>query len=117
MKLVGRPDRIERDGEFFIPEEWKPSAKRVYPGHRLQLGTYFLLIEEEYGARPPYGWVVIRDGKRVKVENTEKLRAEVLAIAERIRESRRAIRRGDPGAATGLEVPGVRAAGELLSGG
>ena len=91
LKLVGRPDRIERDGEFFIPEEWKPSAKRVYPGHRLQLGTYFLLIEEEYGARPPYGWVVIRDGKRVKVENTETLRAEVLAIAERIRESRRAV--------------------------
>lgn len=90
-KLVGRPDRIERDGEFFIPEEWKPSAKRVYPGHRLQLGAYFLLVEEEYGARPPYGWVVIRDGERVKVEHTEKLRAEVLAIAERIRESRRAI--------------------------
>ena len=63
LKLTGRPDRIEREGEFFIPEEWKPSAKRLYPGHRLQLGAYFLLVEEEYGVRPPYGWVVIRDGR------------------------------------------------------
>ena len=36
LLLVGRPDRIERQGDDLIPEEWKPS-KRVYPGHRLQL--------------------------------------------------------------------------------
>jgi CRISPR-associated exonuclease Cas4 len=89
LKLVGRPDRIERDGEYLIPEEWKPTAQRFYPGHRLQLGTYLILIEEVYGVRPPYGWVVIRDGERVRVENTEYLRSEVLTIAERIREHRR----------------------------
>lgn len=89
LGLVGRPDRIEREGEWPIPEEWKPSAKRVYPAHRLQLATYFLLIEEVYGVRPPFGWVVIRNGERVRVENTEKLRAEVLSIAEKIREHRR----------------------------
>src|SRR3954466_11670203 len=43
LQLVGRPDRIERQGDNLILEEWKPSAKRVFPGHRLQLGTYFLL--------------------------------------------------------------------------
>jgi CRISPR-associated exonuclease Cas4 len=91
LGLVGRPDRIVREGEMHIPEEWKPTAKRVYPPHRLQLAAYFLLIEEEYGVRPPYGWVVIRDGERVKVQNTEGLRAEALAIAEEIREHRRAI--------------------------
>ena len=68
--LVGRPDRIEQEGEFLIPEEWKPTAKRVYPGHRLQLGAYFILVEEVFRVRPPYGWVVIKDGERVKVENT-----------------------------------------------
>lgn len=87
LKLVGRPDRIVREGEHFIPEEWK-SAKRVNHGHRLQLGTYFLLIEEEYGKRPPFGVVVLGDGSRVQVENTEALRSEVLAIAEKIREHR-----------------------------
>lgn len=90
LKLVGRPDRIERRDGSLIPEEWK-SAKRVSHGHRLQLATYFLLIEEEYGERPPFGVVVLGDGSRVEVENTESLRIEVLAIAERIRERRRVL--------------------------
>ena len=46
LKLVGRPDRIVKQGDAYIPEEWK-SSKRVSHGHKLQLGTYFLLIEEE----------------------------------------------------------------------
>jgi len=96
LGLVGRPDRIERVGEWVIPEEWKPSAKRVYPPHRVQLGVYFLLIEEEFGVRPPYGWIVIRDGERVRVENSEKLRAEVLAVAEKIREYRQDLDREIP---------------------
>jgi CRISPR-associated exonuclease Cas4 len=89
LKLVGRPDRIVKDGEFFIPEEWK-SAKRVSHGHRLQVITYCILIEEKYGKRPPYG-VVVNDRTRVVVENTEALRSEVLAIAEQIRKRRRAL--------------------------
>ena len=87
LKLVGRPDRIVRQGKYLIPEEWK-SAKRVSHGHRLQVIAYCLLIEEEYGIRPPFG-VVVNEGTRVMVENTKALRTEVLAIAERIRERRR----------------------------
>jgi CRISPR-associated exonuclease Cas4 len=90
LRLVGRPDRIVRQGGSLIPEEWK-SAKRVSDGHRLQLGAYFLLIEEKYGERPPFGVVVLGDGSRVEVENTEALRSEVLAIAEKIRERRRVL--------------------------
>ncbi len=95
LKLVGRPDRIVRQGERFIPEEWK-SSKRVNQGHKLQLGTYFLLIEEEYGVRPPFGVVVLGDGSRVEVKNTEGLRSEVLAMAEKIRTHRRTIREEIP---------------------
>jgi len=95
LKLTGRPDRIVRAGEWLIPEEWK-SAKRVSDGHRLQLGTYFLLIEETYGVRPPYGVVVLHDGTRAEVKNTEALRAKVLAVAERIREHRRQSEREIP---------------------
>ena len=87
LKLVGRPDRIVRQGELFIPEEWK-SSKRVNQGHKLQLGTYFILIEEEYGVRPPFGVVVLGDGSRIEVKNTEGLRCEVLGVAEKIREHR-----------------------------
>src|SRR4051812_5999711 len=90
LQLVGRPDRIVRQDGTLIPEEWK-SSKRVNQGHRLQLGAYFLLIEEEYGERSPFGVVVLGDGSRVEVENTEALRSDVLSIAEKIRERRRVI--------------------------
>lgn len=86
-KLVGRPDRLVKQGNVYIPEEWK-SARRVSHGHRLQLGTYFILIEEEYGMRPPFGVVLLGDGTRVKVPNTDALRQEVLSIAQRIRHHR-----------------------------
>ena len=91
LKIIGRPDRIVRHGQFLIPEEWKPSARRIYPGHRLQVGAYCLLIEEEFGVRPPHGVVVLAEGKRVEVENSEELKAEVLSVAEKIREHRRNI--------------------------
>lgn len=85
--LVGRPDRIVRRGEDLIPEEWK-SSKKVEPWHAAQLGTYFILIEEHYGVRPPFGVIVTGDGRRKRIANTEKLRAWVLNIAEQVRESR-----------------------------
>ncbi|AWM39155.1 PD-(D/E)XK nuclease superfamily protein [Gemmata obscuriglobus] len=87
-RLVGRPDRVVKQGDALIPEEWK-SARRVSHGHRLQLGTYFILIEAEYGLRPPHGVIVLGDGSRVTVANTEALRAEVLATAAKIRAQRR----------------------------
>ena len=85
--LAGRPDRIVKHGKFFIPEEWK-SSKKVEPWHVVQLGVYFILIEEHYGVRPPHGFVVLRDGRRERVKNTQKLRERVLAVAAAIRERR-----------------------------
>lgn len=95
LRLIGRPDRIAREGENLIPEEWK-SSKRLSEEHTLQLGTCFLLIEERYGARPLHGFVVLGDGSRRRVENTEELCSEVLRIAERIREHRRNLAREIP---------------------
>lgn len=48
-------------------------------------------LEEEYGVRPPIGVVVLGDGSRVEVKNTEELRSKVLSIAERIRAARKAL--------------------------
>ena len=73
-----------------IPEEWK-SSKRVSEGHRLQLGAYFILLEEEYGVRPPHGVLVLGDGTRVVVKNTESLRSKVLEVADQIRRHRQRI--------------------------
>ena len=53
LKILGRPDRIVRQGGFLIPEECKPTSRRIYHGHRLQVIAYCLLIEEEFGVRPP----------------------------------------------------------------
>lgn len=91
LGLIGRPDRIVRRGRHVIPEEWK-SAKRLQDSHRLQLGVYLLLVEERYGVRPPHGVVILGDGSRVKVKNTEALRSEVLGIARNIRERRENLR-------------------------
>ena len=85
--LTGRPDRIVKHGKFFIPEEWK-SSKKVEPWHLVQLGVYFILIEDHYGVRPPHGFIVLQGGRRERVENTPELRERVLAVAAEIREHR-----------------------------
>lgn len=86
--LVGRPDRLIREGNMVIPEEWK-SSRSIWPNHRAQMGVYFVLIEDQLGVRPPHGFIVCGDGTRHKIDNTAELRAWVLAVADRIRETRR----------------------------
>ncbi len=68
-----------------IPKEAKPSSERLYDSHRIQVGAYLLLIEEEYGVRPPYGIVALKDGSEVKIQNTRKLRRWTLDIAKKVR--------------------------------
>jgi CRISPR-associated exonuclease Cas4 len=85
--LSGRPDRIVKVGRQYIPEEKKPGSK-VTDAYRAQLGVYLLLVEEHYGIRPSYGVLVLGDGRRVKIPNTEDLRAWVLAMAADIRQHR-----------------------------
>ena len=77
-----------KQGGSLVPEEWK-SSKKVQPWHIAQLGTSFILIEEAYGVRPPYGVIVLGDGARKRIKNTEELRRRVLDVARRIREARR----------------------------
>jgi len=92
LGLAGRPDRlVKRDG-VLIPEEWK-SARVLRPHHRVQMGVYLLLIEEQFRQRPAYGVLVLGDGTRHRIDNTEELRAWVLALAARIRAARAALSR------------------------
>ena len=93
--LVGRPDRLIREAGSIIPEEWK-SSFRPRPWHRVQLGVYFLLVEEHHGIRPPYGYIVCGDGSRHRVENDDALRAFVLDLAGQIRTARRNVGRPIP---------------------
>ena len=90
LGLVGRPDRIVKRGKYYIPEDKKPSYK-VYDTYKAQIGVYLILIEEHYGIRPPYGVVVLGNGRRAKIKNTEKLRAWVLDIVEQINNARKTV--------------------------
>lgn len=85
--LTGRPDRLIRAGDTIIPEEWK-SALRVRPWHRVQMGVYFLLVEDQMRVRPPHGFIVCGDGTRHQVENDAALRAQVVELAGQIRAAR-----------------------------
>ena len=87
LGLTGRPDRLIKTGVTIIPEEWK-SSRQVWPSHRAQLGCYFLLIEEELRIRPTHGFIVLGDGMRHRIENTEELRAWILELAGQIRAAR-----------------------------
>jgi CRISPR-associated exonuclease Cas4 len=89
LGLTGRPDRLIKTDRTIIPEEWK-SSRHLRDSHRAQLGVYFLLIEEKFRVRPPYGFVVC-DRIRHRVENTAELRAWVLGLVDQIREARAAV--------------------------
>jgi CRISPR-associated exonuclease Cas4 len=78
-RLVARPDRLIREGNSVIPEEWK-SAHRVWPSHRVQLGVTFLVIEDRLKLMPTHGFIVCGDGSRHRVENDAELRAWVLKL-------------------------------------
>jgi len=100
--LTGRPDRIDGEGGLPIPEEWKRS-KRVYPSHIAQINTYFILLEEGTGIRPPHGYIVLQKGKRARIENSDELRARMQEIADH----------QDRAATGGRTNPGQRASGEV----
>jgi CRISPR-associated exonuclease Cas4 len=64
---VGRPDQIVRIGGAYVPVEQKPYARVLRPSRVLQVGAQCLLVAETYGVRPPFGVVVLGDGKDVRV--------------------------------------------------
>jgi CRISPR-associated exonuclease Cas4 len=90
LGLTGRPDRLIKTDGSIIVEEWK-SSRQLRPWHRVQLGTYFLLIEEQLRIRPPHGFIVCGDGTRHRIENTAELRALVLDLAGQIRAAKAAV--------------------------
>ena len=88
LGLSGRPDRLIRlKNGAIIPKE-KKSSKRLYDSHRIQIGAYLLLVEEAYDVRPPYGVVVLGDGREAKIKNTARLRRWTLNVADDIRAQR-----------------------------
>jgi hypothetical protein len=84
--------------------------------HRAKMGVYFLLDEEQFSVRPPYGNVVLRDGTRYRVENDTKLQACVLDPGQK--DPGRAVQgRGtDPGESEAWPMPAMWPKGALCAG-
>ncbi len=63
-RVKGKPDYLYEWGGYVIPIEVKTGRTPAtpYEGHFMQLMTYCVLVEENYGNRPPYG--IIRYSKQ-----------------------------------------------------
>lgn len=66
LNLVGKPDYLVEKGEQVIPVEVKTSRPPdvPYDSHLYQLAAYCLLVQQIYGARPPYGILHYSDNSR-----------------------------------------------------
>ncbi len=93
LGLVGRCDHLLRVGDAYVPVEQKPSARRLQPSHILQVGALCLLVQDVYGARPPYGVVVLADGSQERVTFSEELERGVVRT---MAEMRRLLATGEP---------------------
>lgn len=97
--LVGKPDYlVEITGaspvqgrRIVVPLEVKSRRRprAADPGHVLQLAAYCLLVEDQYGCRPPHGYIRYADAT-VEVPYTNELRSAVLAAMQAMRKERRA---------------------------
>ncbi|MBP3886676.1 MAG: CRISPR-associated protein Cas4 [Cellulosilyticum sp.] len=90
LGLQGKPDMIFETWilKRYIPLEIKSGRikdNEPHQGDLYQLVAYFILIEQVYGKKPPYGKLVYAN-KTFKVRNTAKLRKKVLVMLAQMRE-------------------------------
>ncbi|HEX8188407.1 MAG TPA: PD-(D/E)XK nuclease family protein [Pyrinomonadaceae bacterium] len=98
LELVGRPDYlIEAEGGV-VPVEVKstpcPAGGRPYDSHLAQLAAYCLLVEDVLGRTVPYGLVKYRD-REMRVEYTDEMREQALALVEELKADMGASARGE----------------------
>lgn len=90
LRLVGKPDYLveQRDGSI-IPVELKSSPAPDVPwdGQVLQLAAYCLLVEANYGVRPPYGILQYKD-RAFAIDFTDDLEADLLDLLDEMRATR-----------------------------
>ncbi len=84
--LTGKPDKVIRKRNRIVVYEYKSgSAERPKRGHLLQMGAYFIILEETYPEYiVDYGILKYRD-HTYRIENSQKLRDDVLKTAHMMR--------------------------------
>ncbi len=90
-RLAGKPDYLVEEQGCIVPVEIKPRRRvtEPYMGDVLQLAAYCLLVEEEYGERPGYGYLKYHDAL-FKVDYTGSLRQQLLTQLAIMRQQLRA---------------------------
>lgn len=90
-ELQGKPDYVFRSrfGGKIVPVELKSGSideeEEPHHGDFLQLGAYFLILEDVYGKRPAFGRIVYQD-YMFEIKNTAKVRNEVLGTMKEMQE-------------------------------
>ncbi len=88
--LKGKPDYIlkHKNLDKYIPIELKSGkikdAIEPHEGDFLQLITYFIIIEEEFGYRPKYGKIMYSDYMFI-IKNKSKYRKKLLKVIKDMR--------------------------------
>lgn len=95
-QLTGRPDYLVRNGKVVIPVEVKSgrTPENPYDSHIYQLAAYCLLVEREFGKRPPYG-IIHYQNRSFAVDYTPELEHALLDLLTEMRQddSRRNVHR------------------------
>jgi CRISPR-associated exonuclease Cas4 len=81
--LAGRPDYLVNRNGVILPVEVKSAMAPAvpHPSHLHQLAAYALLVEEHFGARPPFGVLQYKD-KTLEIPITDELVKATQAILE-----------------------------------
>lgn len=85
-QISGKPDKVVLSGRQIVPYEYKSTmADRPREGHMLQMGAYFIILEELYPDKQmPYG--IIKYGNNAfRIDNTSRLKAAAVEVANQIR--------------------------------
>ncbi|MFH1506464.1 MAG: CRISPR-associated protein Cas4 [archaeon] len=86
--LVGKPDFILHTKDGLLPLEIKHTnrPKQPYFSHVMQLISYCLLIEEEKGVKPKYGFIQYQGGQAFSIPYTEKMKSFLLKTMQEMRD-------------------------------
>lgn len=90
VEISGRPDYLVKQGKHVIPVEVKSgrTPDSPYDSHIYQLAAYCLLVEREFGKRPPYG-IIHYQNRSFAVDYTKDLEYALLDLLTEMRQDDR----------------------------
>ncbi len=93
VSLVGKPDYLIQESGGLVPVEVKTGKTPTHPyrNHQFQLMAYCLLVEENFGKQPGYGYLNYPD-KQFKIFYTPQKKAELIQIIAEITASKQSNR-------------------------